>query len=539
MNTTFISSKIKAPIWSAIFIFGLLPTLVAQQDVFWRSEAANGNWENGGCGEMGTGNSQWWYQGFWPNNARNRPDCFDGTTTRHNLQIGNNHQTTMTVNTNFWGIRALTIGESATASRTFNSSPDDNSRGIGLSSGIYNHTNNNATHTFNVRLGIDASEVYLLTDFANNNTVYNREIFGNSNAVIFQGAGNTTVNGVISGSGARIQKEGSGLLTLNGNNTYSGSTRINAGTLQLGAAERINNASNLVLAGGTFRSGASTGFTETMGTIEVLENSTIDLGTGNHSLNFAASNSVSWTAGRTLTINGWTGTPGQSGTGGKVFFGNDANGLSSAQLAQISFGNAFVGATILSSGEIVPLGGLPVTLTSFQTTCEANTVHLSWTTASELNASHYEVEMSRDGLTWNNIGQVEAAGTTNQTTNYTFSTPNPSYLSYFRLIQLDFDGTSQVYGPISSLCSFNEEPIVVYPNPASNFFKVEIQSTKAIENVTVQISDITGRVVFEQYTSLIAGKNELPMHADLQSGTYTIRFMNKNQLLESFRFVKR
>jgi hypothetical protein len=106
----------KIPFGVAVFVWIVGQTLVAQQNVFWRSEAANGNWENGGCGEMGTGNSQWWYQGFTPNNARNRPDCFDGTTSRHNLEIGNNHQTTMTVNTTFWGIRALTIGGSATAS---------------------------------------------------------------------------------------------------------------------------------------------------------------------------------------------------------------------------------------------------------------------------------------------------------------------------------------------------------------------------------------------------------------------------------------
>ena len=73
-----------------------------QQTVSWRTQAANGNWENGDCSSIGTANSQWWYAGFTPNNSRNRPDCNDGSTTRHNVEIANDHQTTMSLNTAFW-----------------------------------------------------------------------------------------------------------------------------------------------------------------------------------------------------------------------------------------------------------------------------------------------------------------------------------------------------------------------------------------------------------------------------------------------------
>lgn len=48
----------------------------------------------------------------------------------------------------------------------------------------------------------------------------------------------TAINGVIAGDGA-LAKVGAGALTLNGANTYTGGTRVAAGTLELGASNRL------------------------------------------------------------------------------------------------------------------------------------------------------------------------------------------------------------------------------------------------------------------------------------------------------------
>ena len=163
-----------------------------------------------------------------------------------------------------------------------------------------------------------------------------------------------TLSGIISSTGT-LTKTGTGTLTLSGNNTYTGATTITAGTLQLGGANRIA-VSNFTLNGGTFSTGATTGFSEAVGTLALTDNSTIALGTGSHSLNFNASNAVGWTAGKTLTITGWTGTAGVTGTTGKIFFGAATGTLTAPQLAQISFtiDNVSYKAKLLATGEIVP-----------------------------------------------------------------------------------------------------------------------------------------------------------------------------------------
>ncbi len=164
-----------------------------------------------------------------------------------------------------------------------------------------------------------------------------------------------TLSGIISSTGA-LTKTGTGTLTLSGVNTYSGATTITGGILQISAAERILNTDAITLNGGTFSTGATTGFSETIGTLALTDNSTIALGTGVHTLTFAASNAVAWTAAKTLTITGWTGTAGVTGTAGKIFFGAATGTLTAAQLAQISFsiGGVSYSTKLLSTGELVP-----------------------------------------------------------------------------------------------------------------------------------------------------------------------------------------
>jgi hypothetical protein len=209
------------------------------------------------------------------------------------------------------------------------------------------------------------------------------------NTVNYTGAAQTVKpivyhNLALSGSGVKTL---TGVSTVNGNLTLAGSatatpatlltvtgTTSLAGTsiLTLGAADILSNAGAITLDGGTFRTGAATGNSEAVGTLNLSANSTIALGTGTHSLNFAASNAVTWT-GATLSITGWTGTAGLTGTAGKIFFGSAAGTLSASQLAKISFtGYAGSSAILLSTGELVPANApnLAITgITAHGTSC--------------------------------------------------------------------------------------------------------------------------------------------------------------------------
>ncbi len=208
-------------------------------------------------------------------------------------------------------------------------------------------------------------EIASLTSVAGSGgSITNTGLF--SDTLTISGAGRPSAFGlVISDGGATktitLVRKGSGSLKLSGANTYTGGTIISGDSLVLGASEVLANGGSIILNGGTFATGTAgtAGFTETVGTLSLTNNASIGLGSGSHNLKFANSSAISWNASATLTINGWLGVAGSAGTSGKVFFGTSTAGLSSAQLAQITFTGFNPGAQILSNGEIVPLPPLP------------------------------------------------------------------------------------------------------------------------------------------------------------------------------------
>lgn len=119
------------------------------------------------------------------------------------------------------------------------------------------------------------------------------------------GTGTTsTISGIISngGTGAGgLTKTGDGTVVLSGANTYTGTTTISTGTLRLGAADRINNSSNVAVAGGVLD---LNGFSEQVNNLTWSNNGEINFGTQGTANYFLFQNATPTPSG-VLTISNW------------------------------------------------------------------------------------------------------------------------------------------------------------------------------------------------------------------------------------------
>jgi fibronectin-binding autotransporter adhesin len=161
----------------------------------------------------------------------------------------------------------------------------------------------------------------------------------------------------VAGSGIVVAGGAPRAVFLDGVNTYTGTTTVASGILQLGASNRIPDSSNMVLGDNTTflpATFATGGFNETVGTLSLQAPGTIDLGVGASTLHFATSDVNTLWSSNTLTINNWTPGPDH------VFFGNSATGLGASTILPttlVSFAGHLApgGARILSTGEVVPV----------------------------------------------------------------------------------------------------------------------------------------------------------------------------------------
>jgi hypothetical protein len=132
--------------------------------------------------------------------------------------------------------------------------------------------------------------------------------------------------------------------------------------------------------------------------------------------------------------------------------------------------------------EIVPL---PVELTLFEgfPTEQGNVI--KWQTASEHNSLHYLLERSTTGEfdESNTIQIVQTAGNSTEIIDYVRLDKGYSQtINYYRLVQVDFDGKFEVYGPIS----------------INNSFKIK-KVIKVVNALGQEVDETTTGVLFEVY----------------------------------------
>jgi hypothetical protein len=174
---------------------------------------------------------------------------------------------------------------------------------------------------------------------------------------------------------------------------------------------------------------------------------------------------------------------------------------------------------------------LPIELTAFNANCTENSTTINWQTASEHNSSYFDLEKSRDGINWSVLETVNAAGNSTSMLNYSITdTEQIADVVYYRLNQMDQDGASKIYGPISANCGeVVDFSAVVFPNPTSGEVAIEINNAVA-QNVSIQICGTDGKAIVEAFYVIKAGTTNLPFNLEnLTTGMYTLKIQGESK----------
>ena len=163
---------------------------------------------------------------------------------------------------------------------------------------------------------------------------------------------------------------------------------------------------------------------------------------------------------------------------------------------------------------------LPIELLDFSANCQSGYPTFEWTTATETNNSHFNLQQSSNLETWTNVAQITGAGFSSTPKSYThnYSAFSPSKGLYFRLKQTDFDGKSESFDPIhlGSCLGLIQTDVNVWPNPASDQLEISGFDPGSMASVVNALG---------QEVAKLNIASELPTlfkASDLPSGMYAI-----------------
>ncbi len=202
-------------------------------------------------------------------------------------------------------------------------------------------------------------------------------------------------------------------------------------------------------------------------------------------------------------------------------------------------GNVFISDFTNHRVRKITNGVLATTLLKFNAQLQNNNTTLNWQTASEVNTAYFNIQRSNDGVNFNTISKVTAAGNSASTKNYTYTDINATALHadklYYRLQEVDKDSKSN-YSNIQVIdFKKNNALFTISPNPANDF--INIVASDNVANAQVSITDMNGRTLYTGKQNFTANQH-IKIPASQFSKQVLIVTINTGNGKQEFKVVK-
>lgn len=235
--------------------------------------------------------------------------------------------------------------------------------------------------------------------------------------------------------------------------------------------------------------------------------------------------------------------------GGQGYFYFEVNGVYRSDTEGDPFYNGIEGSYPGADVYVEATAPLPITLASFtgQKFGERSSL-LQWSTASEINSSHFVVQRSTNKVYWTTLGSVDASGNSQIIKNYEFVDENVyngidnKLTVYYRLQLVDIDGltkNSSIESVVfSKLGLTSVREFLVYPNPSSDGVQVEWQTEPIDQPTSLEVYDVTGKLVFTQDVAENSNQEYVDFGlANIKSGMYLLLAKSGDRAIEHKQIV--
>jgi PKD repeat protein len=181
---------------------------------------------------------------------------------------------------------------------------------------------------------------------------------------------------------------------------------------------------------------------------------------------------------------------------------------------------------------------LPVSLLSFEGYHYNDNNILKWQTTNEIDNSHFEIERSTDGISFEKIGSVDGGVNSNIVRKYSFVDPLNSLISreklYYRLKIVSLSGQPEYSKTIAITINTTSNDLLLslQPNPFNRAIGATVQ-LKSATTINMQLIDMTGRLIYNEGRRLPAGIHSLVYEKldVLAKGSYILKLSTDTQTI--------
>jgi hypothetical protein len=180
---------------------------------------------------------------------------------------------------------------------------------------------------------------------------------------------------------------------------------------------------------------------------------------------------------------------------------------------------------------------LPLIINQFNGNYSDGFIQLGWSSYSEINIEHFDVERSTDGNNFRQVGKINTiSGQLNSNASYTYLDITAQRgTNYYRLAMVDNNGNYTYSKTIMVNVDVKGISVmIVYPNPFSKKVQIRVNSDKA-EKVAINIINSNGVLMSSQDAQTQIGDNNIAISKvdALPGGIYYIEVVSSTRSLKT------